>query len=58
MGSRVYAVLDEVVAAAEEFAGLIFDIAGEESSLQKSGASDAEALWRASLQVADDLVVM
>ena len=58
MGSRVYAVLDEGVAAAEEFPRLIFDIAGEESSLQKSGASDAEVLWRASLEVADDLVVI
>ena len=58
LGRRVYAVLDEGVAAAEEFAGLIFDLAGEQSSVQTPGASDAEALWRASLEVADDLVVM
>ena len=58
LGRRVYAVLDEGVAAAEEFAGLVFDIAGEESSLQQSGGSDTEALWRACLEVADDLVVM
>ena len=53
LGTRVYAVLDEGVAAAGEFAGLVLDLAG-----RKSGASDAEALWRASLEVADDLVVM
>ena len=58
LGRRVYAVLDEGIAAADEFAGLVFDLAGDESSLQKYGASDTEALWRASLKVADDLVVM
>ena len=58
LGRRVYAVLDEGIAAADVFAGLVFDLAGDESSLQKYGASDTEALWRASLKVADDLVVM
>ena len=33
--------------------GLVFDLTG-----RKSGVSDAEALWRASLEVADGLVVM
>ena len=58
LGRRVYAVLDEGVNAAAEFAGLVFDLAGVETSLQKSELLDAEALWRASLVVADDLVVM
>jgi len=58
LGKRVYAVRDEGVAAAEEFAGLVFDVVGEQSRLEKSELSDAEALWCASLQVADDLVVM
>ena len=58
LGRRVYAVRDEGVAAAEEFAGLVFDVVGEQSRLEKSELSDAEALWLASLQVADDLVVM
>jgi hypothetical protein len=58
LGKRVYAVRDEGVAAAEEFAGLVFDVVGEQSRLEKSELSDVEALWCASLQVADDLVVM
>ena len=58
LGKRVYAVRDEGIAAAEEFAGLVFDVVGEQSRLEKSELSDAEALWCASLQVADDLVVM
>ena len=58
LGRRVYAVLDEGIAAADESAGLVFDLAGDESSLQKYGASDTEALWRASLKVADNLVLM
>jgi len=58
LGRRVYAVLDEGVAAADEFAGLVFDLAGERSRLEKSELADTEALWRASLEVADDLVVM
>ena len=41
------------VAAANEFAGLVFGLTG-----RKSRASDAEASWQAALEVADDLVAM
>lgn len=73
LGRRVYAVLPEAVEAAEEFAELVMDFAvpqayssrglvpqssdfGEQASEAQSPRS--ESLWRASLEVADDLVVM
>jgi hypothetical protein len=58
LGKRVYAVLDEGVSAAVEFAELVFELNRGQSSLQNMEPSDEEALWRASLEVADDLVVM
>ena len=57
-GSRVYAVLDNGIHAAAEFAELIFELTGRQNRLDETEWSDAEALWCASLNVADDLVVM
>lgn len=53
LGSKVYSVRPEARDAAAEFAELVY---GEINSGQVS--TDYEALWRASLAVADDLVVM
>ena len=73
LGSCVYAVLPEAIEAAGEFAELVMDFAvsqasslgrgvpqssdlGEQASTIQSPRS--ESLWRASLEVADELVVM
>ena len=58
LGSRVYAVLDQGMSAAEEFAGLVFDLTQPKTKHIHAELTDAEMLWRASLEVADDLVVM
>lgn len=61
LGDRVFSVLPEGRDAAAEFAALLFDELGDESSGEMSDAElpcADEVLWEASLNVADDLVVM
>ncbi|EED36065.1 conserved hypothetical protein [Luminiphilus syltensis NOR5-1B] len=58
-GDRVYRVLPEALDAAQELSAMIADLPEVDgAALASGGIAAEERLWRASLQVPDDLIIM